>query len=101
MLPHEPACKAGAFLVEPRSHMKNQTHRRTAHGGQVSRLHQLGLESSALLVEPPPYEARGCCDVKLVRLPGIAPGSPPWQRGILLLNHSRVLKISPAGRCAS
>jgi hypothetical protein len=27
---------------------------------------------------------------KLVRLPGIAPGRPPWQEGILLLNHSRM-----------
>ena len=25
----------------------------------------------------------------LVRLPGIAPGLPPWRGGILLLNHSR------------
>ena len=25
----------------------------------------------------------------LVRLPGIAPGLPPWREGILLLNHNR------------
>ena len=27
--------------------------------------------------------------LKLVRLPGIAPGLPPWRGGILLLNHNR------------
>ena len=32
---------------------------------------------------------RGLIDEKLVRLPGIAPGHPPWQGDILLLNHSR------------
>jgi hypothetical protein len=26
---------------------------------------------------------------QLVRLPGIAPGLPPWRGGILLLNHNR------------
>ena len=52
MLPHEPACNAGAFLVEPRSHLKT-----LQHGGQVSRLHELVLEASAFLVEPPPYFA--------------------------------------------
>jgi hypothetical protein len=30
--------------------------------------------------------------LKLVRLPGIAPGLPPWRGGILLLNHSREIK---------
>jgi hypothetical protein len=29
--------------------------------------------------------------IKLVRLPGIAPGRSPWQRDILLLNHNRIL----------
>ena len=29
---------------------------------------------------------------KLVRLPGIAPGRPPWQGDILLLNHNREIK---------
>ena len=58
MLPHEPACEAGAFLVEPRSHMKN-LHIAAPHGGQVSRLHDLVLETSVLLVEPPPQRVRG------------------------------------------
>jgi hypothetical protein len=31
----------------------------------------------------------GARPVKLVRLPGIAPGLPHWRRGILLLNHNR------------
>ena len=62
MLPHEPACKAGAFLVEPRSHLEMQ-HVATPHGGQVSRLHDLVLEASALLVEPPPQRMRGHGDV--------------------------------------
>jgi hypothetical protein len=26
---------------------------------------------------------------KLVRLPGVAPGFPPWRGDILLLNHNR------------
>ena len=26
---------------------------------------------------------------RVVRLPGIAPGLPPWREGILLLNHNR------------
>ena len=30
--------------------------------------------------------------LELVRLPGIAPGLPPWRGGILLLNHSREIK---------
>jgi hypothetical protein len=38
-------------------------------------------DSAALLV-PGLYE-------KLVRLPGVAPGHPPWRGDILLLNHSR------------
>ena len=29
--------------------------------------------------------------IKVVRLPGVAPGRPPWQGDILLLNHSRVV----------
>ena len=81
-----PACEAGAFLVEPQPHLE----KRSRHGGQVSRLHQLILENSALLVEPPPFLLQR----KLVRPPGIAPGSPPWQRSILLLNHSRTEKLS-------
>ena len=92
MLPRKPACKAGVFLVEPRSHLKTE-HIAPPRGGQVSRLHVLVLEASALLVEPPPQKDAGTwrC-VNLVRLPGIAPGSLPWQRSILLLNHSRVLE---------
>ena len=27
--------------------------------------------------------------LKLVRLPGVAPGLPPWRGDILLLNHNR------------
>jgi hypothetical protein len=27
--------------------------------------------------------------IKMVRLPGIAPGHPPWRGDILLLNHNR------------
>ena len=84
-LPHEPACKAGAFPVEPRSHPKT-----SQHGGQVSRLHELDLEASAFLVEPPPYLLQR----ELMRLPGVAPGSPPWQRSILLLNHGCASKKS-------
>src|SRR6266567_463985 len=30
--------------------------------------------------------------MELVRLPGIAPELPPWQGGILLLNHNREIK---------
>ena len=43
---------------------------------------------------------------RLVRLPGVAPGRPPWQGGILLLNHSRESKragdvIAPPARAIS
>jgi len=30
--------------------------------------------------------------LKLVRLPGIAPGHAPWRDAILLLNHNREIK---------
>jgi len=30
--------------------------------------------------------------LELVRLPGVAPGLPPWRGGILLLNHNREIK---------
>ena len=30
--------------------------------------------------------------LELVRLPGIAPGLPPWREGILLLNHNREIE---------
>ena len=38
---------------------------------------------------------------KLVRLPGVAPGHPPWRGDILLLNHSRKLfEMVGVGRLA-
>ena len=36
---------------------------------------------------------------KLVRLPGVAPGHPPWRGDILLLNHSRGKVKGPGASC--
>jgi hypothetical protein len=36
---------------------------------------------------------------RMVRLPGVAPGHPPWRGDILLLNHSRRKVKGPGGLC--
>ena len=97
-LPHGLACKASALLVchDPINEFTILDFRFTRW-----RVAFVPPEVSKVLETSPRADAQPVLELvnrksqivnMLVRLPGIAPGHPPWRGDILLLNHNREIK---------
>jgi hypothetical protein len=83
-LPHQPACRAGALLV--------------CHD-PVKLAGRLGAAPSGLSFGDSVAQAGARPVGKLVRLPGVAPGLPPWRGGILAV-ESQPRKLKGPGAAA-